>query len=129
MTDYYAVFVVRGDSLPQALKAAEEIASGEPIVACYPVGFMSASKMLKTTIAPNEKYARKLRQLYRDAGKPSFRVLAAEVECSHSTIADILNCKRMSDWQKVEKLIKALNGNPDEFLPLWLESADPNESE
>lgn len=66
-----------------------------------------------------------LRELYRRAGSPSTRMLAARitqagVAVSHSTVHDALSGKRAVSWHRTEALVEALGGDVEAFRALWM---------
>jgi len=69
-----------------------------------------------------------LRHLHRHAGEPTTREIGKEIGYSHTTVAQALKGSRCPSWPVIEKIVKRLGGNPEEFRPFWLavrENEDP----
>ncbi|MGW1728635.1 hypothetical protein ACWCQK_37875 [Streptomyces sp. NPDC002306] len=63
----------------------------------------------------------RLQDLYRRAGKPSYRQLAARIQAlSHTTVHMVIRCERLPRWGNLELVVEALGGDVEEFRQLWL---------
>ncbi|MEV4514397.1 tetratricopeptide repeat protein [Dactylosporangium sp. NPDC049525] len=71
-----------------------------------------------------------LHQLHHRAGWPSLRRMAAEVGCSHTTIATAFSGPRPPRWGLLELIVEALGGDPEHFRAGWLAAtqSDPDET-
>lgn len=71
-----------------------------------------------------------LHQLHHRAGWPSLRRMAAEVGCSHTTIATAFSGPRPPRWGLLELIVETLGGDPEQFRAGWLAAtqADPDEA-
>jgi Tfp pilus assembly protein PilF len=65
-----------------------------------------------------------LRDLHLQAGKPSYRSISRALEdVSHTTVAELLGGRRIPSWSIVERVVKQLGGDEDQFRSLWLEAS------
>jgi len=76
---------------------------------------------------PQEAIAAHLSALREEAGSPSLRALAAQAggAVSETTIGEVLKGSRIPTWKKLEPVVKALGGDPDEVHPIWLLCQEP----
>ncbi len=65
-------------------------------------------------------FSRALHELWLDAGAPSTRSIALRTRhrVGHTTVHNILN-GRISRWDRIESVVIALNGDPNEFRGKW----------
>lgn len=65
--------------------------------------------------------ADQLSHLYEEAGTPSVRQLAARTNVSHTTVHRTLRGEGLEviRWATLCDIVQALNGEPDDYLPLW----------
>lgn len=68
----------------------------------------------------------RIQRLYRQAGEPSTRVLAARLgrAVSHTTVSAVLRCRRNPRWGQLELVVEALGGDPESIRPLWIAIRD-----
>src|SRR5690348_10913039 len=70
-----------------------------------------------------------LRDLHLQAGKPSYRSISRALEdVSHTTVAELLGGRRIPSWSIVERVVKQLGGDEDQFRPLWLEASQQEQA-
>ncbi|GEB52691.1 hypothetical protein SCA03_52420 [Streptomyces cacaoi] len=64
--------------------------------------------------------------LHRQAGEPSFRVVAQRTgkAISHTTVGSVLRCEKPPGWGPLELVVEALGGQLDEFRQLWVAVRD-----
>lgn len=69
-----------------------------------------------------------LRELHLWAGEPSTRALAAMIRetpgqaASHTTVADMLNGRRVPSLPMLERIVRALGGDSAHFRELWMQA-------
>lgn len=63
-----------------------------------------------------------LRELHLHAGEPSTRAIARSTggAISHDTVHRILTSKDLPRWNPLELIVKALDGDVENFLALWV---------
>ena len=61
-----------------------------------------------------------LRQLLLQAGEPSTRDIAREINYSHTTVAQVLNGSKCPKWPPLFAVISHLGGNAGDFKQLWV---------
>lgn len=69
-----------------------------------------------------EQLRYRVRQLHRQGGEPSFRVIAQRTgkAISHTTVGNVLRCDSPPGWGPLELVVEALGGEPNEFRALWI---------
>ncbi|WP_432840899.1 ATP-binding protein [Dactylosporangium sp. CA-092794] len=70
-----------------------------------------------------------LHRLHHQAGWPSLRRMAAEVGCSHTTIAAAFSGPRPPRWGLLELIVEALGGDPERFREGWLAATQADTDE
>ena len=81
---------------------------------------------------PHRDLVETLHELHHRAGWPSLRTLAAQVGCSHTTVATSLSSSRIPSWGILELLVEALGGDVERARALWLAAtalADPGSTD
>src|SRR6266540_3856137 len=54
------------------------------------------------------------------AGSRAPETLRGKVGFSHTTVHQVLSCKRLPSWGKLELVVEALGGDPETMRPLWV---------
>jgi hypothetical protein len=72
-------------------------------------------------VSPKIQLAKALQKLWVRAGRPSYRQIAqdADHKISHTHIGHKLRGVHVGSWYKTAILVKALGGNPDDYVELW----------
>lgn len=78
---------------------------------------MTVSKARETT--ETILFRRRLRALHLKAGRPSNRTMAEVLACNPSWFSQLFQGPALSDWDRVSTVVKYLDGDLDEFRPLW----------
>src|SRR5262245_1079873 len=66
-----------------------------------------------------------LHSLHLQAGKPSMRTISGAVgNVSHTTVAELINGKRIPSWPIVESVVRYLQGDVGAFQQLWIAATD-----
>lgn len=64
-----------------------------------------------------------LRQLHVAAGKPSARSISRQLgDVSHTTVAGLLNGRRIASWGITRRVVEVLGGREAEFYGLWAQA-------
>jgi hypothetical protein len=77
---------------------------------------------------PVHRFALRLRELHRAAGKPTRVQLARQMHCSASTVTHVLNGDRFPSWPQVVALVKACGASAEQFHEAWMRADADNES-
>jgi tetratricopeptide (TPR) repeat protein len=76
-------------------------------------------------VAESSAFRSALRDLYEAAGKPSARSISRDLaDVSHTTVADLLNGRRIPSWAIARRVIAFLGGDEASFKQLWDIDAD-----
>lgn len=73
-----------------------------------------------------------LRELYRNAGEPSYRAVSYRTRqaISHTAVGSVLDGASFPRWTTLVALVQALRGDPNDFEDLWEEErTNRNESQ
>jgi tetratricopeptide (TPR) repeat protein len=70
-----------------------------------------------------------LHRLHHQAGWPSLRKMAAEVGCSHTTIATAFSGPRPPRWGLLELIVETLGGDTERFRAGWLAATQADADE
>jgi hypothetical protein len=69
-------------------------------------------------------FAAELRRLRQEAGKPSFRAMAARSGCiSHTTLHEAATGSRFPSWQTTREFVRACGGNENDWRSRWERAA------
>ncbi|MEE1821595.1 helix-turn-helix domain-containing protein [Streptomyces sp. BE20] len=77
---------------------------------------------------PVHRFALRLRELHRAAGKPTRVQLARQMHCSASTVTHILNGDRFPSWTQVVALAEACGAPTEPLHEVWMRADADNES-
>jgi hypothetical protein len=64
----------------------------------------------------------KLSELRTDAGQPSYREMSRRTTIAVATLHDIFTGRAMPRWDSIERIVKYLGGDVDDFRRLWSET-------
>lgn len=67
------------------------------------------------------EFANAVHELWREAGQPTMRQIAAATNGSvpKTTVHAMLTGANLPTWKTVSVVVTALGGDPDAYLPLW----------
>lgn len=69
------------------------------------------------------QFAAELRDLHRQAGKPTYRELQRSTGYGRTVLSEALNGNRLPTWPVTQALVQALGGDPDAWRPRWAVTA------
>lgn len=98
------------------LAGSAELARGAPPELPGPVTAFEIDE----NVTPMAQLTGALQTLHAAAREPTTREISEAVGCSHTTVAEVLRGARVTSWPVLERIVRALNGDPEQVRPLWL---------
>jgi hypothetical protein len=97
----------------------------EWIISCHAIGTPPQGRSGRPgrhPTLPTDSLHVSLLQLYSTAGKPTMLSLREETGLSRMTFSNTLFQGHVPTWEKLQVIVTALGGDPDDYLQLWGEA-------